>query len=330
MSGETCQKCGAPATEGSRFCEEHQPAPFVVEKDPPPLVRPEILIGLALALAFWGYYAFRENIFGSATVKAPAADSQASPAVAAEAGPDNDPALSTPMPTASRQASSHPDRGKPPVVAPAGTSPGACGNGAVDNGEQCDGRNLDGATCASLGFAGDCGASEACIRPALACTSRCAFDYSGCTLETVGSETARFVQSREGLSFDRVTGLVWELKCTTAECTRTHDILTRMTWKMAAGEWVEKLNEERFAGYDDWRLPTVEELRTLLVAVPPCLHEPCPAGAWPERSTVRAAYWSSTSFSLDTQRAWAVSFRDGEAFTAEKQDALHVRAVRRP
>ncbi|HVM95655.1 MAG TPA: DUF1566 domain-containing protein, partial [Candidatus Acidoferrales bacterium] len=116
--------------------------------------------------------------------------------------------------------------------------------------------------------------------------------------------------------------------CSEADCSAKHDVLATFPWAGAATQWVSSLNEERFAGHNDWRLPSLEELRSLLVAVPPCPTEPCAGSAWPRKLTATAGYWSSTTFSVDKHRAWAVSFRDGDVYTAEKGEALHVRAVR--
>ena len=107
-----------------------------------------------------------------------------------------------------------------------------------------------------------------------------------------------------------------------------NSVVQVLAWKDAVTTWISSLNEEKFAGHDDWRLPSLEELRTLLAAVPPCDTQPCPTTAWPRELTAPAGYWSSTTFSLDRQRAWAVSFRDGDVYSAEKVGALHVRAVR--
>jgi hypothetical protein len=203
-----------------------------------------------------------------------------------------------------------------------------CGDGIVGRGEQCDGDALAGATCASLGFSGDCGQEPTCLHPGLACLSSCTFDYSGCTAE---SHTAvqRFVDHGDGTTTDRLTGLMWEQKCTERECNDRHNVLTALPWRDGAADWISGLNLERFAGHHDWRLPTLEELRTLLAVVPPCAAEPCPGTVWPRDQTAAAGYWSSTTFSVDKQRAWVVSFRDGDVYTAAKDDALHVRAVRR-
>jgi hypothetical protein len=52
---------------------------------------------------------------------------------------------------------------------------------------------------------------------------------------------------------DHVTKLIWQ---------QDEDV-TRFTWKEIEA-FVAKVNEEKFAGHNDWRLPTVEELASLI------------------------------------------------------------------
>lgn len=52
---------------------------------------------------------------------------------------------------------------------------------------------------------------------------------------------------------DHATNLMWQ---------RDEDA-TRFTWKEIEA-YVAKVNEEKFAGYNDWRLPTAEELASLI------------------------------------------------------------------
>jgi hypothetical protein len=215
-----------------------------------------------------------------------------------------------------------------PSNSPALAALARCGNGIIEPGEECDGPTLGDASCRSLGFSGDCGQDGACVRPGLACLRSCRFDYAGCT---TANEAAlqRIVSNGNGTATDRLTGLMWEQKCSELTCPDQHQVAATLGWRSSATEWVNALNEQRFAGHDDWRLPSLEELRTLLAVVPPCTAEPCAGSAWPRHETAAAGYWSSTTFAVDTGRAWAVSFGDGEVYTAEKSGALHVRAVRR-
>lgn len=203
-----------------------------------------------------------------------------------------------------------------------------CGNGIIEVGEECDGPALAGASCKSLGFSGDCGDDNTCVRPGLACLKSCSFDYAGCTNESEAA-VQRFVVNNDGTATDRLTGLMWEQKCTDVTCTDEHNVFATLPWRASATQWVTALNAARYAGYDDWRLPSLEEMRTLLTVVPPCPTEPCPGAVWPRAQTATAGYWTSTTFSVDKGRAWAVSFADGDVFTAEKNASLHVRAVRR-
>jgi len=62
----------------------------------------------------------------------------------------------------------------------------------------------------------------------------------------------RFVDNRNGTITDNETLLMWQ-KSGTREM---------VSWKKAP-EYIDRLNNRKFAGYADWRLPTLEELLTL-------------------------------------------------------------------
>ena len=63
-----------------------------------------------------------------------------------------------------------------------------------------------------------------------------------------------FIANPDGTITDRITGLMWQ------KSGSAHNIL----W-LQATRYIQKLNRERFAGYSDWRLPTVEELASLMM-----------------------------------------------------------------
>jgi len=62
-----------------------------------------------------------------------------------------------------------------------------------------------------------------------------------------------FVDNADGTITDRTTGLMWEKGGFSS---------TLYYWK--AEKYVSSLNKEKFLGYDDWRIPTLEELCSLL------------------------------------------------------------------
>ena len=62
-----------------------------------------------------------------------------------------------------------------------------------------------------------------------------------------------FVDNGDGTVTDRATGLMWEQKGSKREKSHYY-----------AKKHVKSLNKKKFAGYDDWRRPTVEELYSLL------------------------------------------------------------------
>jgi hypothetical protein len=67
-----------------------------------------------------------------------------------------------------------------------------------------------------------------------------------------GSFNNDFVDNGDGTVTDRATGLLWQKSGSSRS----------VTWRRAK-DYIDKLNRNQFAGYSDWRLPTIDELASL-------------------------------------------------------------------
>jgi hypothetical protein len=81
-----------------------------------------------------------------------------------------------------------------------------------------------------------------------------------------------------------------------------------------------------FAGHCDWRLPTVVELQTILLAPYPCGTHPCVDPIF--GPTVAGYYWSATTSADNPGFAWFVNFDNGNVDFDGKDNVGFVRAVR--
>jgi hypothetical protein len=90
------------------------------------------------------------------------------------------------------------------------------------------------------------------------------------------------------------------------------------TWNEA----IEYCKNLRLAGYDDWRLPTVKELLTLVD------YDRFNPAINPMFGGVASYYWSSTTDVGDTSSAWYVGFNNGYVSSLTKTSYYYVRAVR--
>jgi hypothetical protein len=59
---------------------------------------------------------------------------------------------------------------------------------------------------------------------------------------------------------DQTTGLTWEIKSTDGSL---HDRDNIYSWKNVEGTFIKAVNEEKFGGFADWRLPEDKELESL-------------------------------------------------------------------
>lgn len=78
----------------------------------------------------------------------------------------------------------------------------------------------------------------------------------------------------------------------------------------------------KMAGHDDWRLPAIEELNTLVD-----FSKKIPA-IIPLFTSQSSYYWSSTSYIYKKEKAWCVSFYFGNSVWSYKSSSFFLRCVR--
>ena len=145
---------------------------------------------------------------------------------------------------------------------------------------------------------------------------------------------------------DNVTGLIWEVKQnkdSTQDYENPHDADNIYTWYDSnpatngghAGtpgdgtdteDFINELNTAQFGGYDDWRLPTVKELSTIVDSSIPYPGPTINTAYFP--NTVSSYYWSSTTYAGSPDYAWGVYFYSGYVYRYGKSYRRYVRAVR--
>ncbi len=114
------------------------------------------------------------------------------------------------------------------------------------------------------------------------------------------------LQAPNGTVIDSSTGLMW-MRCAMGQ-----------TWKndtcsgtAAEFTWNEAINlKHTFAGHQDWRLPTIRELQTLveLGVIQPSINTTIFPG------TPSLYFWSSSPYAGDAGSAWYVSFSSGSVY----------------
>jgi hypothetical protein len=151
---------------------------------------------------------------------------------------------------------------------------------------------------------------------------------SGVAILRCRAGTGRFIANGDETITDTQTGLMWETKVAGSSCLRCMD--DTYDWNAAKGDWLGLLNgrsvadsdDDGFAGYSDWRLPTLAELRTIVQA------GSAPAIDAVFGPTAASPYWSASTHAPNPTFAWFASFGDGFVFAANKTFLAHVRAVR--
>lgn len=121
---------------------------------------------------------------------------------------------------------------------------------------------------------------------------------------------------------DNERGLIWEIK--NRDRDSVHFYAERFSWEDLQEGFIDPLNEESFGGFSDWRLPTAEELSTLMITstrVPMVDLDLFPY-------TRPGSYWTGL-FRTDTpDYACHVDFYLGNVHYSPKSQKNYARAVR--
>jgi hypothetical protein len=118
----------------------------------------------------------------------------------------------------------------------------------------------------------------------------------------------RYVDNKDGTITDNKTGLLWQKSGSDRE----------MNWEDA--HVYASMCED--GGYSDWRLPTIEELFSIVDFT---RYDPAIDQIFDCSSNF---YWSGSTYANLPGHAWVVLFYDGDVYADAKSDDGYVRCVR--
>ncbi|MBK1640575.1 hypothetical protein CKO12_01505 [Chromatium okenii] len=134
----------------------------------------------------------------------------------------------------------------------------------------------------------------------------------------------RYLDLGDGVALDTQTNLQW-MRCAlgqtwTGQTCGCVGEAKQFKWDNA----IKVAKDTRHAGYTDWRLPTIDELKKLIVTgQKPTINQqafPNTPGSW---------FWSGSPYAGYSDYAWSVYFSDGYAgYYSYRYNSFHVRLVR--
>ncbi len=101
----------------------------------------------------------------------------------------------------------------------------------------------------------------------------------------------------------------------------------KKTWIDAINYCESTLNTENFAGYNDWRLPNINELASIIDYSKNTANSPS-INTDVFENTASGGYWSSTTYTRDTKVSRNVRFQYGDTDYDNKTNSIYVRCVR--
>jgi len=118
---------------------------------------------------------------------------------------------------------------------------------------------------------------------------------------------ASFIKSTDVVK-DTISKVEWQDK----------DLAAPMKWQAA----IDYCHSSSLAGYNDWRLPNINELKSIVSRVK------YPAIV-PEFTQINSSsFWSSTTDLNENKQVWTIYFGEGTVSSSNKNYNYHVRCIR--
>ena len=137
--------------------------------------------------------------------------------------------------------------------------------------------------------------------------------------------SGRYRNLDDGTLLDTCTGLQW-MRCPLGQSWDGRTCCGEAVsckWNDLSERVAAFNHQGGYAGHRDWRVPTINELRTLIDEG--TRNPATDRGAFPE---TRGWFWSSTLGPYGSSSAWFVNFNHGNVFTNFQSNAFYVRLVR--
>ncbi|WP_019571004.1 DUF1566 domain-containing protein [Thioalkalivibrio sp. ALE11] len=192
----------------------------------------------------------------------------------------------------------------------------------------------------------------ASAQPGFSSSQKPPAQHEGETRPRIG-QSGRYLDNGDGTVTDPETGLQW-MRCSLGQewdgQTCVGEGKDKMTWQDALDAAKEVNRRGGYAGYRDWRVPTIEELNSLVYCssgkpgyfpfVGSRDHRGCEGDdqmptidleAFPEAFPEEwqwHQFWSASPYAGSSGLAWSVSFRTGDGHWSAKSTSRTVRLVR--
>lgn len=137
----------------------------------------------------------------------------------------------------------------------------------------------------------------------------------------------RYTDYGNGTVMDNKTNLMWK-KCsegqTNSDC--SGGFITTHNWQEALEIPQIYNNSGGVVGYTDWRLPNIEELRSLVAYN--CYLPAINTNIFPNNSS--PWFWASSPIAFSENGVWVINFDFGSGGNAGRHEEINVRLVRSP
>lgn len=136
------------------------------------------------------------------------------------------------------------------------------------------------------------------------------------------NETENIFDIKKDYVIDKNTGLYWEIKSYDKAALNSGE--NQYTFSQACNEYLKSLNDNSYGGFSDWRIPNMDELRTIVDyarkenVFDTKIFGNCQVGD----------YWSSNVFIPQPEMSWVIFSGFGSAIAKVRDSERYVIAVR--